>query len=224
MLVSRRSLLSFGGLIVATGASTGLLSWPALAADMPAISPAVAAKDPRMADRALGRADAPVTVDEWYSMTCPHCATFQAEILPQIRTGLIDTGKLRYVFHDFPLDQLALTAAMVARSLPPDRYEPFVGALLASQMRWAYARDVNPTDELAKMAALAGMSRATFDKVIADQTLRAEILSLQSEAENFYHIDSTPSFIFNGPAEKNHLEAGEQSYDAFVKLVAAAAG
>ena len=188
------------------------------------VSPAVALKDPRMGDRALGQANAPVTVTEWFSLTCPHCAAFQVEVLPQIRTGLIDTGKLRYVFRDFPLDQVALNAAMVARSLPAERYEPFCSALLASQSRWAYARNVNPTDELAKMAALAGMPRATFDTVIADATLRTEILALQDEAQNFYHVDSTPSFIFNGPAQKNRLESGEKSYADFAKLVAAAAG
>ena len=80
----------------------------------------------------------------------------------QVKKELVETGKIRFVFHDFPLDQVALTAAVVARHLPAASYDPFVSALLASQDRWALARGVNTTDELAKMAALAGLSRAAF--------------------------------------------------------------
>jgi protein-disulfide isomerase len=199
-----------------------------LAQSAPASPPAAAttapAADARFADRALGKPDAPVTVTEWFSLTCPHCARFAHDTLPQIRSDLVDPGKLRYVAGDFPLDQVALTASMVARYLPVDRYWPFCDALLASQDRWAFARNVNSTDEIAKMAALAGMSRDTFDKAINDAQLRDWILKRQDEAAKVYKIDSTPSFIFNGPAEKNHREAGEQTFESFAKMVAAAAG
>jgi protein-disulfide isomerase len=135
--------------------------------------------------------------------------------MPDITTKLIDTGKVRIVYRDFPLDQVALTAAMVARALPPERYEPFISALFASQDRWAFARGVNSTEELAKMAALAGLSRATFDATIADQGFRNAILAAQQQAETQYHIDSTPTFMANG---KTH--AGELSFDAFAQFVA----
>ena len=79
---------------------------------------------------------------------------------------------MRFVYHDFPLDQVALTAAMVARYLPPAQYYPFVSALFANQDRWAFARGINTTEEIWKLAALAGMSRATFDQAIADSDLR----------------------------------------------------
>ena len=101
------------------------------------------------------------------------------DTFPEVKNNLIDTGKVRWVFHDFPLDQVALTAAMVARYLPVDRYEPFVNALFASQDRWAFARGGDPTDELWKIAGLAGMSRATFDKAIGDTDLRDWILQQQ---------------------------------------------
>lgn len=191
-----------------------------------ALAPALARADddPRLADRAVGSATAPVSVKEYFSLTCPHCARFAAETLPQIRKNLIDTGKLRYIYEDFPLDQVALMAAMVARALPPARYEPFILALLASQDRWAFARDVNNTDEIGKMAALAGMSHATFEATIQDTKLRDAILTRQDEAEKMYHVDSTPTFIFNGPAQKDRHESGEMSYDAFAKVVAEVAG
>ncbi len=205
MQVSRRTLLA----VVPT------LALPALAR---------AADDSATAERAVGQADAPVTVMEFYSLTCPHCAAFVRETFPRVKSELIDTGKLRLIFWDFPLDQVALTAAMVARSLPPARYEPFTAALLASQDRWAFARGVNSTDELAKMAALAGLPREAFNKAIADTELKNWILKRREEAEKTYGIDSTPSFVFNGKGAKNHRESGSLGYDAFAKAVAEAAG
>ena len=199
MLLSRRTL------IVATASLAGA---PAFAQSA----------DPRMADRVLGKPDAPVTLQEWFSLTCTHCAAWGKEVFPQVKAKLIDTGKVRYIYRDFPLDQVALTAAMVARSLPPERYEAFVATLLASQDRWAFARDINPTDELFKRAALAGMPRAVFDATVGDQKLRDAILAEQQGGVDKYKVDSTPTFVVN---EKPH--AGEQSYDAIAGYVAAAA-
>ena len=100
-------------------------------------------------------------VMEFFSLTCTHCAAFHKEIFPRVKRELVETGPIRMVWRDFPLDQLALAAAAVARSLPAERYEGFIGALLSSQDRWAFTRG-DPTEELAKMAALAGMrSRAS---------------------------------------------------------------
>ena len=165
-------------------------------------------------ERSLGPADAKNTVDEWFSLTCTHCADFAQETFPQIKSELIDTGKLRWVFRDFPLDQVALLAAMVARYLPPDRYEPFVMALFANQDRWAFAQGVNPQDELWKTAALAGMNKATFDKAVADDGLKTWILQQQADAQKKLGIDSTPSFVING-----QKYAGEMSFEAFRKLI-----
>lgn len=235
MPVSRRILLSVGSAAVV--AAAGFAVWritghaPVLAQSAPpsatpeaAPAPADIGGDQRFAQRSVGKPDAPVSATEWFSLTCPHCARFARDTMPQVQSQLIDTGKLQLIFGDFPLDQVALTAVMVARYLPPERYWPFCEALLASQDRWAFARNVNSTEELAKMAALAGLSRETFDKAIADVQLRDWILKQQDEASKVYKVDSTPTFVFNGPAEKNHRESGEQSYDAFAKMVAAAAG
>jgi protein-disulfide isomerase len=195
---------------------TLLLAAPGLAL---APSLARADADPRMAPRFVGSADAPVTVTEWFSLTCPHCARFARDTLPQIHKDLIEPGKLRYGYGDFPLDQVALTGAMIARTLPPERYEPFILALLASQDRWAFARGINNTDEIFKMAALAGMSRATFDTTIVDTTLRDAILAAQDNAQKSLHVDSTPTFIFDGPTQKSRNASGEMSFDAFAQVV-----
>jgi protein-disulfide isomerase len=199
-----------------------ILALPALALPVFAVRAAHAASV--INEASIGSATAPVVVVEWFSLTCPHCAAFVREALPQIRAQTIDTGKARLVFRDFPLDQVALTAAMVARSLPAERYLPFVEALLASQDRWAFARGVNTTEELAKMSALAGLSRAAFDAAIANTDLKNAILAGQDEAVKTYQVDSTPTFIFNGPAAKDRREAGGQSPEAFAKIVAEATG
>ncbi len=193
-----------------------------LIATLPALLPVSMLRaqpaDPRMAERSIGAADARVVVNEWFSLTCTHCAAFQKETFPQVRAKLIDTGRVRYVWRDFPLDQVALTAAMVARALPPERYEPFITALLSSQDRWAFARGVNPTDELAKFAALAGLSRASFDTVIGDNDLKRAILTDQDLGEKKFGVNSTPTFVMNGKAIP-----GAVSYEDFAKAVDAAA-
>src|SRR4051812_42074292 len=134
MPISRRIVLSLAGSAVILGAQ--------------APAPASQSDDQRKTPRTLGNAGAKVTVAEYFSMTCTHCAAFARGSMPAVEKDLILPGKVRFVFHDFPLDQVALTAAMVARYLPPERYYPFVNALLSSQDRWAFARGVNSTEEI----------------------------------------------------------------------------
>jgi protein-disulfide isomerase len=165
-------------------------------------------------ERAVGSQTAKITVEEWFSLTCIHCAHFAQETFPQVTKDLIKPGKVRWVFRDFPLDRVALQAAMVARALPPERYEEFILALFASQDRWAFAPGVDYTKELWDMAALAGMTRPTFDAAITDNALQDWILARQSAAEKKYGIDATPSFVING---KKY--SGEMSYADFVKLL-----
>jgi protein-disulfide isomerase len=226
MPLSRRSALSLAGGAVAIGV-LGYLGWrefgappaPEIPAQPPAQSPTapapqVQAEDQRKATRSLGDPAAKVTVTEFFSLTCTHCAAFARGTMPDVEKDLIAPGKVRFVYHDFPLDQVALTAAMVARYLPPERYYPFVTALFANQDRWAFARGINTTDEIWKLAALAGMSRTTFDQAIADNDLRSWILQQQQVDQDRWKIDSTPSFVING-----QKYAGEMGYDAFRKLI-----
>jgi protein-disulfide isomerase len=221
MTLTRRSTLSIAGAAAAVGV-LGYLGWrqfaPAPAAFPPLPSTASTATtlagDQRKTERTLGDPAAKVTVLEFFSLTCTHCASFARETMPEVQKNLIEPGKVRFVFHDFPLDQVALTGAMVARHLPPSQYYPFVSALFANQDRWAFARGINTTDEIWKLAALAGMSRATFDQAIADTELRSWILQQQQADQDRWKIDSTPSFVING-----QKTAGEMSYDAFRKLL-----
>jgi protein-disulfide isomerase len=183
---------------------------PAAALAAPARAQDVDTRAPRF----VGSPDAKVVVDEYFSMTCPHCAAFSQQTLPEIEKNLIETGAVKWVYHDYPLDQVAMTASMIARYLPVDRYEPFINALFATQNKWAFARGADTTAELWKIAGLAGMSRATFDKAVADNGLRDWIADQQRADTRTYSIDSTPTFVVNG---KKY--AGEMSYEAFRKLI-----
>ncbi len=209
MPVSRRTFLALSGSLAALSAAS---------------APAWAQDATLTGERAVGDARAPVRVMEFFSLTCTHCAAFARETFPQVKSELIDKGKLYYVFRDFPLDQVALLGEMVARALPPDRYEPFLLAMFRTQDRWAFAQGVNSTAEIGKMAALAGLPADAFQKVIHDAKLRAWILAEQAAAEKQYGINSTPSFVVNGPKAKNLVHAGEMSFDAFQTMIAQAAG
>lgn len=212
MPIRRRWILG----LVAAGPA--LLRLPTAAAQQPA--PVDASLGQLATPRTLGSPNAKIKVTEFFSLTCTHCAAFSREVMPEIEKNLIDTGQVRFIYRDFPLDQVALTAAMVARSLPPERYEPFVSQLFANQDRWAFApTGGNSTEALAQAAMLAGMPRATFDKAIADDKLKQAILAGQQEAETKYHVDSTPTFLCNG-----RTQAGEMSYDMFVQFIGGAPG
>jgi len=208
MRFSRRFLLS----VVPARVALTALAVPAAGG----LVSARAAEDPTRAERFIGKPDAKVVVGEYFSLTCTHCATFAQTTLPEIRKNLIDTGVVKWVFHDYPLDQIALMGAMVARHLPVERYEPFINALFATQNTWAFNRGSDPAEQIWKTAALAGMSRPTFDKAIADTSLRDWILKEQQADSDKFKIDSTPSFVVNG-----QKYAGEMSYEAFRKLIPA---
>ena len=189
-----------------------------LAGRAPAQTAAPGAADPRLGERATGRPDAPVRVVEYFSLTCSHCAAFHRDTLPQVKQKLVEPGTVRFVYRDFPLDRLALAAAVVARSLPAERYEPFVGALLASQDRWAFSRSGEPMEELAKMAALAGMARPQFDAALRDEALARAIMEGTQAAEREHNVRSTPSFVF-GPDGRTKTQAGAVGFDRFQQLV-----
>lgn len=151
-----------------------------------------------MTPRTLGNPQAKVHIQEWYSLTCVHCGRFAHEIFPQIQSKYIDTGKVFYSFKDFPLDKVALKAAIVARSLPIEQYKPFVFALLNNLDQWAFKDDVDPMQELQKYSVLAGMSKERFEQVTHDMEIQKAILDESKYGETHYKIDSTPTFIFNG--------------------------
>lgn len=194
MLMRRRALLS----VVVSGAAHTAFAAP---------------PDARETERAVGSAGAPHTVIECFSLTCPHCADFALQSFPEIRSKWIDPGRLHWVYYDFPTDGAALLAAMVARSFPPERYEPFVATLFASQSKWVYgSKDI--ADALWLQASEAGMDRSAFDKAIADKHLRDWIVSRAMDAQTHWNVDATPGFVIDGK-----LYEGAMSADAFSRLL-----
>lgn len=146
-------------------------------------------------DMTLGRADAPVTIVEYASLTCPACADFHSRVLPEVRKAYVDTGKARLVYRDFPLDGLALAGSMLARCAGRDRFFGFIDLLFREQGRWAGAED--PTAQLARLALLGGISRAKFDSCLEDEALQRAVLEQRLAAREF-EVTATPTLLING--------------------------
>jgi len=162
-------------------------------------------------DEVLGKANAPITIIEYSSLTCPHCAKFHADTLPQVKKDWIDTGKVKYIVRDFPLDGLAQAAAMISHC-SGDRYFAFVDTFFHSQANWEHA--ANPVDALKGIARLGGMPADEVDKCLQDRQLLNEIEARKEDGEKVYSIDSTPTFVINGKAV-----SGDKPYEEFAKLL-----
>jgi protein-disulfide isomerase len=162
----------------------------------------------------MGSPEARLTSIECFSLTCPHCADFALKSLPELKARWIASGMLRWVFYDFPTDVAALQAAMVARYLPPEQYEPFIGTLFAQQDHWVFGAG-SVSDTLWALAKDAGMDRATFERALADDGLRDWIVGQALDAQKRWHVDATPSFVING-----RLYAGALSASEFATILA----
>jgi protein-disulfide isomerase len=147
------------------------------------------------APRLLGRENAPITVIEFFSMTCSHCASFHANTFPEVKTRLINEGVLRFEMRAFPLDGLALRAHAMARSVSGEKYYPLVNMLLEKQQSWTSAAD--PIDALRKLGRLAGVSSAEFDATMRNRPLLESIVQMRQDAFRNYDIKATPSFVIN---------------------------
>jgi protein-disulfide isomerase len=177
------------------------------------IGPAVAiSSDAVLEERSLGADDAPVTMIEYSSLTCPHCAEFHTTTLPKIEEQYVAPGKLRLVYRDFPLDPLATAAAMLPHCIEPDRYFGFLEALFRSQSTWA--RSQEPAKELERLSRFAGLSPAEFQACINNKELLQAIQQRAEAARREYNITSTPTFIING--EKI---VGATRFEEFQKVI-----
>lgn len=192
---------------LAQGAATSLLI-----AGLPVIAQArVEASAERAAEiRFLGKADAAVTVAEYFSMTCGHCGRFHRNTFPQVKTDLIDTGLIRFEMHPFPLDGLALRAHALCRALPSDSYFKMVDVLLDKQESWIGAAD--PVAELKKFAKFAGISSGAFDEIMQNRSYLEAIVQIRQDAVSQHQISSTPSFVVNG----DKTFSGALSFDEFL--------
>ncbi len=166
-------------------------------------------------EKMLGKADAPVTIVEYASMTCPHCATFHATTLPEIKTKYIDTGKARLIMREFPFDPRAEAGFMLARC-SEDKYFAMVDVLFKQQSNWARAEDAQAA--LLQISKLAGFSQESFTACLTNQKLLEDIRAVRTRGADEFKVDSTPTFFINGDKYAGALTVDEMSAIIDAKL------
>jgi protein-disulfide isomerase len=157
-------------------------------------------------DIALGPENAPVTIIEYASMTCPHCAAFENTVFPELKKKYIDTGKVRFILREFPLDGLAAAAFMLARCAGPDKYYPLVETLFNQQQKWAVR---NPIEPLMAIAKQAGFTQQTFEACINDKDALAKVQQVRDRASNTFKVKATPTFFINGERHEGGMSIEE---------------
>jgi protein-disulfide isomerase len=167
---------------------------------------------PSAQDRVLGKSDAPVTIIEYASLSCPHCAHFATDVLPKLKEKWIDSGKAKLVLRAFPLDEPALRAEMVARCAPPERYYPLVETLFETQDKWVVAKDWQSA--LQRIAQLAGVPKTKFEACVADKALEDQVAQSRLTAAAKLGVEATPTFFINGTKFD-----GAPTFEAFDKLL-----
>ncbi|NQZ14020.1 MAG: DsbA family protein [Alphaproteobacteria bacterium] len=172
------------------------------------------AVNPVLGVRAAGNPDAPVKLTEVFSLTCSHCATFHNETYRHIKEEYIDTGKIYYVYQEFPLNAPALHASMVARCLPEERYAGYIDLLFRTQEKWIAAPDYK--EALRQNAKLAGMSDEEFDTCLDNKPLQEALAGVIQEASKKWEIKSTPSLVFN---DGEKVVVGAQKYTPMANAI-----
>jgi len=216
----RTILLGVGAAVVVLG---GIAAWKLWPQEEKVVLPSAPNADVPMAalmapealpDMALGDPKAPVTIIEYASMTCPHCAHFQETTFPELKKRYVDTGKVRYIFREFPLDQLAAAVFMLARCHANDdssKYFAFIDSLFGQQRTWAVE---NPLAPLLAIAKQAGFTQESFDACLSNQKVLDGIESIRQRAVDKFKVESTPTFFVNGLKVP-----GAVSIEEFAKII-----
>jgi protein-disulfide isomerase len=203
-----RKILILGGSVLAAMVVAGALyqflplqSGPTPPGGSGPIPPAQAATPPAElqvtpTDHTMGKEDAPVTIVEYASMTCGHCAAFHALTLPELKKKYVDTGKVRFVYRDFPLDKYALQAAQIAECAGNDRYFGVVDMVFQTQPQWTAGKD--PIAELTKSLRIAGITESEVKACLANEKVADSIVAEQTTAAQKLGVNSTPTLFING--------------------------
>ena len=157
-------------------------------------------------DIAMGSPTAPVTIIEYASMTCPHCAAFAVSTFPKLKEKYIDTGKVRYIMREYPLDGLAAAAFMLARCAGPEKYYPLIETLFAQQQKWAVKEPIPPLLAIAKQA---GFTQQSFEACINDKDLLAKVQQMRDRGSQKFKVEATPTFYINGERHSGALSIDE---------------
>lgn len=178
-----------------------------------AASAAAPTTDQALADRILGDPNAPVTIIEYSSLTCPSCRQFHVDILPKIRKNYIDTGKVKLIYRDFPFDQMGLLATVMARCAPSERFFSFVDVLFQQQANWS--RSKQPFEALSRIGKLGGLNPSDFEACLKNAALVDGIVKKRLEGQKKFDVNATPTFIIDG----DHKIVGSQPYEDFDKIL-----
>jgi protein-disulfide isomerase len=209
-VITRRKLLlgvSVAALVVSIGGIEALIGAPPASAQ----SASELLVPPPLGDRALGKDDAPVTIIEYASMTCPHCAHFSETTYPELKKRYIDTGKVRFIFREFPLDPLAAGASMLARCADKDKFFPLIETLFQMQRTWAVEKPIPPLMAIAKQA---GFTEQSFNACLSDQKMLDQIQAEQKRATDKFGVNSTPTIFVNGKKQ-----VGASSIEDLAKVI-----
>jgi protein-disulfide isomerase len=198
-MITRRSVLLAGAAVAALAATPALAQEEGAPVDL-----AELLKPPALGDMALGADEgAKVTIVEYASATCPHCAAFHKDVWPKLKTDYIDTGKIRFIFREFPLNDPALAAFMIARAAPKESYFPLIGVFFDTLETWAK----DPANGLLNIAKQAGFTQEKFDATLKDEKLAKGIMEIRDAGAKF-GVQGTPTFFLNGKPMR-----GEVTYD-----------
>ncbi len=165
-------------------------------------------------DFIIGNNNAPITIIEYASMSCNHCANFHNNTLPDLKKEYIDTGKVKYVFRDFPYNYPALLGSMVMRCIPSEVRYDYMNALYKLQSMWVVRENAITRQELYKIMQTGGMTKENFDTCLSDVDLENKILQEVMAAQSEFNIRSTPSFLINGD-----LLEGDKSIKVFRQIL-----
>ncbi len=201
-MMTRREALALFGSAVASAAL--FRSLPALAQGVSAQE--LATPGP-LGDVVQGPADAKVTIIEYASLTCSHCAAFHAETYPALKQRYIDTGQVRYILREFPLDPLATAGFMLARCDGDAKYYPIVDLLFSQQKTWAYSD--KPVDTLQQLMRQAGFSQEKFEQCLRDQKVYDAVNAVRNRAAKEFNVTSTPTFFINGQRHSGNMSIAE---------------
>ncbi|MEJ0096400.1 MAG: DsbA family protein [Methylocella sp.] len=154
-------------------------------------------------DIPMGKSDAPVTIVEYASMTCSHCAAFHANSYPALKSKYIDTGKVRFILREFPLDPLATAGFMLARCAGDDKRNAIIDLLFDQQKNWAFTE--KPVESLANLVKQAGISQESFETCLKNQDLYENINKVRDRAAEKFGVNATPTFFINGQKQNGEL-------------------
>lgn len=196
-MLSRRAVVLASGIVVLT-AGAGAGAWAQRKDAGPTeVSVDELMKPQDLPDLVIGAANAKVTIVEYASMTCGHCARFHNTVLPELKKKYIDTGKVRFIMREFPIDNLAAAASMLARCAGGDKTYGLIDTFFAKQADWAF-KEGSPVPRLFEIAKQAGFTQESFDKCLTDQKLLDQVQAVRARGSDKFGVAATPTFFVNG--------------------------